>query len=226
MQVSKLDPCLFVDDQGKTVAFVDDILFWSMDQVYTNKLGSKLREQGLILEQEFDAAGYFGVKMTKTEDGHIEMKQTGLIDRVIEALGLDSKLSTSKCTPAEAMPLTYDKNSESPKGSFSYSSVIGMLLYLLGHSRPNIANAVNCCARCMLNSCVSHEKALKQIGRYLKATMDKGLVLHPSGQLKIDAYPDADFAGSYWHEKDTNPACSKRHTGFLLTVSCLEPLFS
>ncbi len=74
------------------MAFVNDILFWSTDQAYINKLGSKLREQGLLLEQEDDAAGYLGVKMTKTEDGHIEMKQTGLIDRIVEALGLDSKL--------------------------------------------------------------------------------------------------------------------------------------
>jgi len=71
--------------------------------------------------------------MTKPKDDHIEMKQTGLIDRVVEALGLDSKLSTSKWTPAKATPLSHDKDSEPPQGSFSYSSVIGMLLYLSGH---------------------------------------------------------------------------------------------
>ena len=133
MEVSKLDPCLFIGSRVMAVAFVDDILFWSTDQAYINELGSKLREQGLLLEQEDDAAGYLGVKMTKTVDGHIKMKQTGLIDRVVEALGLDSKLSTSKWTPAKATPLSHDKDSEPPQGSFSYSSVIGMLLYLSGH---------------------------------------------------------------------------------------------
>jgi hypothetical protein len=77
--------------------------------------------------------------MTKTKDGRIEMTQTGLIDRVVEALGLDSKLSTSKWTPAEATPLTRDEDGEPPQGSFSYNSVVGMLLYLSGHSRPDIA---------------------------------------------------------------------------------------
>jgi hypothetical protein len=89
-----------------------------------------LREQGLLLEQEDNAVGYLGVKMTKTEDSHIEMKQTGLIDRIVEALGLDSKLSTSKWTPAKATPLTRDEDGEPPQGSFSYSSVVGTLLYL------------------------------------------------------------------------------------------------
>ena len=33
------------------------------------------------------------------------MKQTGLIDHVLEALGLDSKLATNKGTPSEGKPL-------------------------------------------------------------------------------------------------------------------------
>jgi len=66
---------------------------------------------------------------------------------------------------------------------------------------------------------LSHEQALKWIGRYLKATRDKGLILSPSGKLKVDAYPDADFAGLYGYELNTDPACAKSRTGFLITVS-------
>jgi hypothetical protein len=157
--------------------------------------------------------------MTKTEEGLLEMKQTGLIERIIEALGLDDKNATPKYTPAEAKPLTRDEAGELPQGSFNYASVVGMLLYLAGHSRPDIAYAVNCCARYMFNPRLSHEKALKRIGRYLKATRDKGLVLNPSGKLTVDAYPDADFAGLYGYEDVTDPANVKSRTGFLITVS-------
>ena len=85
--------------------------------------------------------------MTKTDDDRIEMKQTGLTDRIIETLGLDSKLSTSKWTPAEGTPLVCDEEGEPFRGDFSYSSAIGMLLYLSGHTQLDIAYAVNCCAR-------------------------------------------------------------------------------
>ena len=71
----------------------------------------------------------------------------------------------------------------------------------------------------MFNPQLLHKKALKRIGRYLTATRYKGLVLKPSGMLKVDAYPDADFAGMYGHEKTTDPACTKSHTGFLILVS-------
>ena len=157
--------------------------------------------------------------MTKTEGGHLELKQTGLIDRIVEALGLDQKMATPKWTPAEAKPLTKDEDGEMPQGSFNYSSVVGMLLYLSGHSRPDIAYAVNCCARYMFSPRLSHEKALKQIGRYLKATRNRGLVMKPTGKLNVDAYPDADFAGLYGYEKPSDPACTKSRTGFCITVS-------
>ncbi|KAL7481239.1 hypothetical protein ACHAW6_006915 [Cyclotella cf. meneghiniana] len=76
-----------------------------------------------------------------------------------------------------------------------------MLLYLSDDSRSDIAYAVNCHACNMFDPCLSHEKALKQIGRYLKATRDKGLVLNLSDQLKVNAYPDADFTRLYGHKK-------------------------
>ena len=76
MQVSKLDPCLFVGEHVMAVTFVDDILFWPTDVAYINDLGEKLRAEGLLLEQEDDAAGFLRVKMTKTDDGLLRMKQT------------------------------------------------------------------------------------------------------------------------------------------------------
>ncbi|KAL7474101.1 LOW QUALITY PROTEIN: hypothetical protein ACHAW6_000093, partial [Cyclotella cf. meneghiniana] len=62
---------------------------------------------------------------------------------------------------------------------------------------------------------------MKWIERYLKATRDKdkGLILHLSGKLTVDAYPDVDFAGLYDYESNTDPACVKSRSGFLIMVS-------
>jgi hypothetical protein len=128
-------------------------------------------------------------------------------------------MATSKWTPAKAKALTQDLDGEGPQCLFSYTSVVGMLLYLAGHSRPNIAYAVNCCARYMFSRRLSHEKALKRIGHYLKATWDKGLILKPCHGLQIDAFPDADFAGLYGYAKITDSKCVKSRTGFLIEVS-------
>ena len=101
-----------------------------------------------------------------------------------------------KATPAQNAPLVKNANGPEARGDFNYASVAGMLLYLSGHLRPNIAYAVNCDVRYMFCPKRSHEEALKRIGRYLKATRDQGLVLNPicdkdgkTNVLQIDYYP-------------------------------------
>ncbi len=57
------------------------------------------------------------------------------------------------------------------------------------------------------------EHALKQIGCYLKATFDMGLIMKPSEKLfKIDSFPDADFVGVYRYEVMDDPVCVKSRT--------------
>ena len=220
MKQSQFDPCLFVGDHVIAICYVDDILFWSKDDKHIHDLAMKLREAGVDLEQEDDAAGFLGVRIEKNKNGLLEMTQEGLIDRIIETLGLDVGTVHGKWTPAEVAPLVRDDSGEKAHGDFSYSSVVGMLLYLSGHSRPDIAYAVNCAARYMFCPKHSHEKALKRLGRYLKATRTRGLVLNPtSNTLKIDSYPDADFAGMYGHEENTDPACVKSRSGYVITVA-------
>ena len=90
-----------------------------------------------------------------------------------------------------------------------------MLLYLSGHTCLDIAYEVNCCARYMFCPKHSHELPLKRIGRYLKQTPDRGMVMNSSTEIcKIDAYPDKDFAGMHGHENPVDPSCVKSRTGF------------
>ena len=72
---------------------------------------------GVDLEQEGDAAGFLGVQMERDpETGLIEMKQEGLIHRVLEALGLEIGTVNRKATSAEGRPLVKHPNGEPSKG--------------------------------------------------------------------------------------------------------------
>ena len=46
---------------------------------------------------------------------------------------------------------------------WNYASVVGMLLYLAGNTRPDIAFAIHQCARFTHQPKHSHEEAIKQI---------------------------------------------------------------
>ena len=57
--------------------------------------------------------------------------------------------------------------------------VIGMLGYLQGTTRPDIAMATHQFARFNNNPKLSHEQAVKSIGRYIWDTRDKGIIYRP-----------------------------------------------
>ncbi|KAL7532071.1 hypothetical protein ACHAXR_006179 [Thalassiosira sp. AJA248-18] len=220
MVQSDLDPCLFIGDTVIAVMYVDDVLMWSTDTDNIYALGERLRKEGVELEEEDDAAGFLGVKLVKSsKTGQMVMTQEGLINRIIEALGLDVDQSTERGTPCLKAPLSKDLDGDPASGSFSYASIVGMLLYLSGHSRPDISYSVSQCARFTFSPKHSHEQALKLIGRYLLKTRHKGLVLTPTRELNVDAYPDADFAGLYGYEDSLDPISVKSRTGFVINVA-------
>ena len=72
------------------------------------------------------------------------MKKTGLVERVVEALGLDNGYDCGKHTPAETKPLIKDEDGLAAAKGFSYRSIVGMLLYLSGHTPKDITYADNC----------------------------------------------------------------------------------
>ena len=133
MEQSTFDPCLFMGERVMCICYVDDLIFWALDESDIDKLADQLISAGVSLEQESNAAGFLGVRMEidKTT-GLMELKQTGLIDRVIETLGLDIGTTSGKFTPAEAKPLVKDIAGDPALGDFSYSSVLECFFIWLG----------------------------------------------------------------------------------------------
>jgi histone deacetylase 1/2 len=197
LKPSKLDPCLFIGDTVIVVIYVDDVLLYSKSADAIDSLLDNLQAAGVGIRKEGTAEGFLGVDISRDISASgptITLLQKGLAKRIVEALGLCSQNATAISTPAEASPLPKDADGEPASGTFNYAAVVGMLLYLSGHSRPDIAFAVHQCARYTFKPTRRHELALIRIGRYLKGTLDKGLVMKPCDEPRIDCYPDADFA--------------------------------
>ncbi len=70
-------------------------------------------------------------------------------------------------------------------GTLNYASVVGMLLYLTGHSRLDCSFATNQCARYTFAPTRKHENALIKIGRYLRGTLNNGLILSLGGPAQV-----------------------------------------
>ena len=79
--------------------------------------------------------------------------------------------------------------------STDYKNMVGGLRYLV-HLRPDIAYSVGMVSRFMEKPTVLHKNAVKHIMRYVKGTLEFGLVYSKnSGNNMIVAYSDSDLVG-------------------------------
>jgi hypothetical protein len=75
---------------------------------------------------------------------------------------------------------------------------------------------VHQCARFSSNPRYEHGKAIKQIGRYLLGTKDKGIECVPTTE-GIACYADADFAGNWdIHFASEDKSTSRSRTGYII----------
>ncbi|XP_057953996.1 uncharacterized mitochondrial protein AtMg00810-like [Malania oleifera] len=77
---------------------------------------------------------------------------------------------------------------------FLYRSLVGALQYLI-ITRLDITHAITAAGQYMHKPSVSHFQAIKRILRYVKGTLQFGLIFTPSSSQEILVYFDANWAG-------------------------------
>ena len=85
-----------------------------------------------------------------------------------------------------------------------YQSAVGSLLYLSTKTRPDIADAVGNVARFCSKPSVQHWKAVKRILRYLRGSVNYGLMYSQNQNNVAVGYSDADWAGDLDNRKSTS----------------------
>lgn len=96
---------------------------------------------------------------------------------------------------------------EDVKNIERYQRLVGRLIYL-SHTRPDIAFSVSMVSLFMHSPGLEHFEVVYRILRYLKGTFGKGPMFKTLGHLQIEAYTDADWAGSIGDRKSTSGYCS------------------
>jgi len=79
-----------------------------------------------------------------------------------------------------------------------YRSGVGMLLFLVKHTQPDLSNSTRELSKVMDKATEGHMKELCRVIKYAIDTKNKGLKLRPENtydKWRIKAYSEADFAG-------------------------------
>ncbi|GKA92472.1 retrovirus-related pol polyprotein from transposon TNT 1-94, partial [Tanacetum coccineum] len=188
-----VDPTLFTRRQGDDILlvqiYVDDIIFGSTNQVFSNRFAKLMKdnfEMSMMGEMKF----FLGLQVHQSP-------RRIFICQSQYTLDLHKKHGMEKCdlisTPMDTVKLDSDLRGTQVDQT-KYRSMIGGLMYLTA-SRPDIAFATFVCARYQARPTEKHLKEVKRIFRYLKQTINMGLWYSKDSGFELIAYSDADHAG-------------------------------
>jgi hypothetical protein len=213
---SAIDECVFFKGQCIYVLYTDDSILAAPTDKELDQVIQQMKDSGLDLTVEGDVSDFLGVKIDRRPNGEIHLTQPHLIDSILELLNLKEDKCKVKSLPAASSRILFGhKDSQEHDHSFDYRQVIGKMLYLEKSTRPDIAYAVHQCARFAADPRIEHAKAVRWIGRYLKGTRDKGLILKPQ-EHSFDCFVDSDFSGNWDPSDTTDPATAKSRSGFVI----------
>ena len=133
----------FVRKDAIILTYVDDCIIISKEASTTDEIIRSWEKgnENFDFTDDGDLEQYLGMNLTR-EDGVIEITQPHLINRIIDAVGFDASVN-SKSVPAVKPLLHHDTDGPERKFNWNYRQLVGMLIYLMNSSRPELAMAVN-----------------------------------------------------------------------------------
>ena len=183
----RLDRCLYFkrDAQNELsdfiLVYVDDLIIGSMSTTDMQSVKAQFNEQfkmkdlgplkyclGLLFERDRENRT-ISISQEKYIQETLEMFDMTDATPVNTVMSSGCKLDRSQC------PVT-EEDKDAMK-DIPYRMAVGRLLYIMCCTRPDIAFAVNSCAKFMGNPGMEHWDAVKRIMRYLKGTATKRLTL-------------------------------------------------
>jgi hypothetical protein len=185
------------------IVYVDDIILTGDDVLEMNQLKTSLSSTFEI--KDLGSLRYFlGMEVARSKKGIVISQQKYVLDLLKET-------GMSGCRPANTpidpnQKLGDDKEGD-PVNTTRYQKLVGKLIYL-SHTRPDIAFAVSLVSQFMHSPHAKHLEVVYRILRYLKSTPDKGLLFQKTAQQNIEAYTDADWAGSVIDRRSTSRYCT------------------
>ena len=85
-------------------------------------------------------ARFLGLEIDRSKSGTVTLTHTGSIELIFSVMDMED--CNSKFTPTDKVPLIKDEDVNPCREDWEYISVVGMMLYLAGSTRPDIAYAV------------------------------------------------------------------------------------
>ncbi|XP_062086225.1 secreted RxLR effector protein 161-like [Humulus lupulus] len=128
-------------------------------------------------------------------------------------------------TPMEANAKLCVHEGKDLQDGAMYRHLVGSLIYLT-LTRPDILYAVGVASRYMQHPKKPHLEAVRQMLRYVKDTINYGLLYKKGDEVKIVGYCDVDYAGNHDIRRSTIGYVFKLGSGAVSWYSKKQPTVS
>jgi hypothetical protein len=146
-----------------------------------------------------EASVILGVKIIRKDDSII-LSQEHYVEKLLKKFNYYDFKSVS--TPYDVNS-QLKKNRGDPVDQTQYAQIIGSLLHLMNFSRPDIAYAVGRLSRYTHSPNQDHWEALVKVMKYLRGTMNFGLV-YSGFPVVLEGYSDANWISDSEETKSTS----------------------
>ena len=148
------------------LTYVDDCVIWTTDIYAKNEVVRQLSKE-FELTDLGEISKFLGVQISKNSDGKYSLCQRRYIEVLLDRFKMqDCNPAVTPMDPGALKTLTVEHGpllkNEIPLDA-PYREIIGALLYLSTHTRPDIAVAVNILSRHVSNPRECHWEASKRI---------------------------------------------------------------
>lgn len=204
-KISTCDPCVFISNQNGNkmvlAIYIDDGLIAAKRSVDIANLLEYLQLKFEI--KVFDASIFLGLEICHTGRG-IHICQRSYAKKILERFNMIDAHPVATPIDQSIFAVIDDEQHVSNVVKYPYREAIGSLMYLAVATRPDIAFALGSVSRYMENPKQVHINAIKRLLRYLKGTLDYGIVFDYNERLILAAYSDADYAGDVVTRRSTS----------------------
>ncbi|KAK2981315.1 hypothetical protein RJ640_007016 [Escallonia rubra] len=185
------------------IVYVDDIIVTGNDSDEKEALRKYLANEFEI--KDLGKLKYFlGIEVARSKEGIFVSQQKYVLDLLEETGKLGCRPSD---TPIEPNHRLAEFMEGEPTDKGMYQRLVGKLIYL-SHTRPDIAYAVSVVSQFMQNPKDVHLHAVYQILQYLKGSPGRGILFRKGTNMELEAYTDADYAGSLTDRRSTSGYCT------------------
>ncbi|KAK6142115.1 hypothetical protein DH2020_006983 [Rehmannia glutinosa] len=165
---------------------------------------------------------FLGLEIDRTQEGIFLCQQKYSKDLLKKFGMIGCKPISTPMEPNSKMCAHEGKDLED---TTMYRQLVGSLIYLT-LTRPDISFSVGVMSRYMQNPKKTHLEAVRRILRYMKSTLDYGILYKRGGDCKVIGYCDADYGGDHDTRRSTTGYVFMLGSGAISWCSKRQPTVS